>query len=88
MPEFGFMDLTRMIRQESAVLGIKISSRRTAQLAGHSLFTRALERLDAEDAARGLTDLDQHSDATARIAIQRVLRELFNLAMSEEQVAV
>lgn len=91
MPEISFVALRRAVQQEYAALGHKVSSRKAEQIAGHALqsaqFKRWMDEIDQYDADRGLTDHNPHSDTTARRAIQKVIRELFDQQQKEQAAA-
>lgn len=82
MPEISFLELVRLIRSEAACMGHpmpKNEARRFAGLAVRSAeFKKWCAEIDQHDAEHGLTDLNAHSDTTARRAIQRALRAMFN----------
>lgn len=88
MPEINFLQLVRLIREESACLGHPLSKNEARRFAGHAVrsaeFAKWCREIDAEDAAEFGQDHDPHSDTTARKAIRRALRAQFNNIMKEQ----
>ncbi|WP_435298496.1 hypothetical protein [Timonella sp. A28] len=87
MPEIGFIQLRKLVQEEALAAGLRFSTRKAHKIAD-ALFQRELFREwdaenDARDLENGLTDLKQHSDTTARIAVRRLMQNQFNNIMKE-----
>lgn len=78
MPKINFVLLQRAVRRDYAALGTPISQtvadRIVEDTINDGLFQQWLTQIDEYDADRGLTDIDGHTDTTAKQAIMRTLR--------------
>lgn len=82
MPEINFGQLRRAVQADYAALGTPISKREAELITSSTInegnFKQWLASIDQDDADHGLTDIDGHSDTTARAAIKRALRAHYN----------
>lgn len=88
MSEINFLQLVRVIREESACLGHPMSKREATRQAGKAIqdekFKTWCAQIDAGDVAELGSIAEHHSDTTARKAIRRYLRAQFNTIMKEQ----
>ena len=78
MPENSFVALKDRVKEEAALMGQHCSDRMAKNIA-RMVWNAGVDQRDAAD---GLTDLNTHSDPTAREAIRRALNAFFDQAVA------